>query len=125
MFSVVIMMAKERRREFGIVHAIGMHKNKLALLVFFETIFIGLIGCVIGLVISYIFCLYFYYNPIPLTGEMATLTEQYGMEPYMFFSMKPWLFYSQMIIVFVLSVFISVFSVRSINRLKITKAIRG
>jgi lipoprotein-releasing system permease protein len=125
MFSVVIMMVKERRREFGIVHAIGMQKNKLVLLVFFETILIGLIGCVIGLVISYIFCLYFYYNPIPLTGEMATLSEQYGMEPYMFFSMKPWLFYSQMIIVFVLSVFISVFPVRSINRLKITKAIRG
>jgi lipoprotein-releasing system permease protein len=125
MFSVVIMMVKERKREFGVVHAIGMQKNKLAVVVFFETIFIGLIGCAIGLIISYFFCLYFYYNPIPLTGEMATATEQYGMEPYMFFSMKPWLFYSQMIIVFIISIFISIFPVHNINRLKITKAMRG
>jgi hypothetical protein len=56
---------------------------------------------------------------------MATLTEQYGMEPYMFFSMKPSLFYSQMLIVFVISVFISIFPVHNINRLKITRAMRG
>ena len=125
MFSVVMMMVKERKREFGVVNAIGMQKNKLSVIVFLETILIGIIGCATGLLISYFFCLYFYYNPIPLTGEMATATEQYGMEPYMFFSMKPWLFCSQMIIVFILSVFISVFPVRSISRLKITKAIRG
>ena len=125
MFSVVMMMVKERKREFGIVHAIGMQKYKLSVIVFFETIFIGIIGCAIGLLISYVFCLYFYYNPIPLTGEMASATIQYGMEPYMFFSIKPSLFYSQMIIVFIISVFISIFPVYNISRLKITKAIRG
>lgn len=125
MFSVVLMMVKERNREFGVVHAVGMQKNKLSLVVFFETIFIGLIGCSIGLIISYLFCLYFYHNPIPLTGEMASATEQYGMEPYMFFSMKSSLFYSQMILVFVISVFISIFPIYNISRLKITKAMRS
>ncbi len=125
MFSVVMMMVKERKREFGVVHAIGMQKDKLKVVVFFETIFIGLIGCAIGLMISYFFCLYFYYNPIPLTGEMAKATLQYGMEPYMFFSMKGSLFYSQMILVFIISVFISIFPVYNIGRLKITKAMRG
>jgi lipoprotein-releasing system permease protein len=125
MFSVVMMMVKERKREFGVVHAIGMQKYKLSVIVFFETIFIGIIGCAIGLLISYVFCLYFYYHPIPLTGEMAAATEQYGMEPYMFFSMKASLFYSQMILVFFISVFISIFPVYNIGRLKITKAMRG
>jgi ABC-type antimicrobial peptide transport system permease subunit len=125
MFSVVMMMVKERKREFGVVNAIGMQKNKLSVIVFLETILIGIIGCATGLLISYFFCLYFYYNPIPLTGEMATATEQYGMEPYMFFSMKPWLFYSQMIIVFLISAFISIFPVYNIYRLRITKAMRG
>jgi len=125
MFSVVLMMVKERSREFGVVHAVGMQKIKLSVIVFFETILIGLIGCSIGLIISYVFCLYFYYNPIPLTGEMATATEQYGMEPYMFFSMKSSLFYSQMILVFIISVFISIFPMYNIYRLKITKAMRG
>ncbi len=125
MFSVILMMVKERQREFGVIHAIGMKKEKLSAIVFFETIFIGLIGCAIGLVISYLFCLWFYHHPIPLTGEMATATEQYGMEPYMYFSLKPSLFYSQMILVFFISVFISVFPIYNIHRLKITKALRA
>jgi len=125
MFSVVLMMVKERSREFGVVHAVGMQKTKLAIVVFFETVFIGLIGCAVGLVISYAFCLYFYYNPIPMSGDMATAYEQYGMEPYLFFSLKASLFYSQMILVFLISVFISIFPIWNIHRLKITKAMRA
>ncbi len=125
MFSVVLMMVKERSREFGVVHAVGMQKSKLSIIMFFETIFIGLIGCTIGLVISYIFCYYFYQNPIPLSEEMAKAFEQYGMEPYMFFSLKSSLFYSQMILVFAISVFISIFPIYNISRLKITKAMRS
>jgi lipoprotein-releasing system permease protein len=125
MFGVVLMMVKERSREFGVVHAVGLQKRKLAIIVFFETIFIGLIGCVIGLVISYSFCYYFYLNPIPLAEEMASAMTQYGMEPFMFFSLKPSLFYSQMILVFVISVFISIFPIYNISRLKITKAMRS
>ena len=125
MFSVVIMMVKERSREFGVVHAMGMQKDKLSIIMFFETIFIGLIGTTIGLAISYLFCLYFFYNPIPLSEEMAKASVQYGMEPFMFFSMKSSLFYSQMILVFIISVFISIFPIYNISRLKITKAMRS
>lgn len=125
MFSVVMMMVKERKREFGVIHAVGMKKQKLSVIVFFETILIGLVGCSIGLIISYFFCLYFYYNPLPLNGEMAEAYAQYGMEPYMFFSMKSSLFYNQMILVFIISVFISVFPITNIHRLKITRAMRA
>lgn len=125
MFSVIMMMIKERRREFGVIHAVGMKKRKMAIVVVFETLFIGIIGCSIGLVISYFFCLWFYHNPIPLTGEMATATVQYGMEPYMFFSIQPSLFYNQMVLVFFISLFIAVFPVYNIYRLKITSALRA
>ena len=125
MFSVVMMMVKERKREFGVIHAVGMKKQKLSAIVFLETIMIGLIGCTIGLIVSYIFCLYFYYNPLPLTGEMAEAYAGYGMEPYMFFSLKSSLFYNQMILVFFISVFISIFPITNIYRLKITKAMRA
>ena len=125
MFSVVMMMVKERKREFGVIHAVGMKKQQLSEIVFLETVLIGLIGCAIGLVISYLFCLYFYYNPMPLTGEMAEAYAQYGMEPYMFFSLKSSLFYNQIILVFFISVFISIFPITNIYRLKITKAMRA
>lgn len=125
MFSVIMMMVKERRREFGVIHAVGMKKRKMAIVVLFETLFIGIIGCTIGLMVSYLFCLWFYHNPIPLTGEMASATEQYGMEPYMFFSIQPSLFYNQMILVFFISLFIAIFPVYNIYRLKITSALRA
>jgi len=125
MFSVVIMMVKERSREFGVTHAVGMQKSKLAIVVFIETILIGLIGCTIGLIISYLFCLYFYHNPIPLAEEMVQAMQEYGMEPFMFFSMKPSLFYNQIILVFLISLFISIFPISNISRMKITKAMRG
>lgn len=125
MFSVVLMMVKERSREFGVVHAVGMQKRKLSVILFFETIFIGLIGCTIGIAISYLFCYYFYQNPIPLSEEMAKAYEQYGMEPFMYFSLKLSLFYSQVILVFIISIFISIFPIYNISRLKITKAMRS
>lgn len=125
MFSVVMMMVKERRREFGVVHAVGMSKRKLSVIVFIETVMIGLIGCTAGVVISYFFCLYFYHNPLPLSGEMAEAYATYGMEPYMFFSLKSSLFYNQMILVFFISAFISIFPISNIARLKITKALRA
>ena len=125
MFSVVMMMVKERKREFGVIHAVGMKKQKLSLIVFLETIMIGIIGCMVGLLISYIFCLYFYYNPLPLSAKMAEAYAQYGMEPFMFFSMKSSLFYNQIILVFIISVFISIFPIINIHRLKITKAMRA
>jgi lipoprotein-releasing system permease protein len=125
MFSVIMMMVKERRREFGVIHAVGMKKRKMAIVVLLETLLIGIIGCTIGLVVSYFFCLWFYHNPIPLTGEMATATAQYGMEPYMFFSIQPSLFYNQMILVFFISLFIAIFPVYNIYRLKITAALRA
>jgi lipoprotein-releasing system permease protein len=125
MFSVIMMMVKERRREFGVIHAVGMKKRKMAVVVLFETLFIGIIGCTVGLAVSYLFCLWFYHNPIPLTGEMATATVQYGMEPYMFFSIQPSLFYNQMVLVFFISLFIAIFPVYNIYRLKITSALRG
>ena len=116
MFSVIMMMVKERQREFGVVHAIGMKKSKMSVVVLFESLLIGIIGCAIGLLVSYLFCLWFYHNPIPLTGEMASATEQYGMEPYMFFSLESSIFYSQIILVFLISLSIAVFPLYNIHR---------
>ena len=125
MFSVIMMMVKERQREFGVVHAVGMKKSKMSVVVLFESLLIGITGCSTGLLVSYLFCLWFYHNPIPLTGEMASATEQYGMEPYMFFSLESSIFYSQIILVFLISLLIAIFPLYNIHRLKITSALRS
>ncbi len=126
MFSVVMMMVKERQREFGVIHAVGMRKAKISTVLFIETLLIGVIGSVIGLLISVLIAFYFYHNPIPFSGEqVVSASEKFGMAPFIFFSMKPSLFYNQMILVFSISLTISLFPIYNIHRLKITKAMRS
>jgi ABC-type lipoprotein release transport system permease subunit len=125
MFSVVMMMVKERKREFGVIHAVGMRKTKISTILFLETLLIGLIGSAVGLLFSYLLCLYYFNNPIPFNGELTEATAKFGMEPYLFFSLKPSLFYNQMLLVFSISLFISLFPIYNIHKLKITKAMRG
>ena len=47
-FGTIMMMVAERKREMGVMVAIGMQKTKLASILFFETIYIGLIGVLAG-----------------------------------------------------------------------------
>ena len=47
-FGTIMMMVAERKREMGVMVSIGMQKIKLAGIMFFETIYIGLIGVLVG-----------------------------------------------------------------------------
>ena len=51
-FGTVIMMVSERRRESGIMVAVGMHKKRLSLILFIETILLGVTGVIAGFAFS-------------------------------------------------------------------------
>ncbi len=59
--GTILMMTKERRREFGIMVAVGMRRYKLAIIVFLETLIISIIGILAGIVTSLPIILYFYH----------------------------------------------------------------
>ncbi|MEI7423697.1 MAG: FtsX-like permease family protein [Prolixibacteraceae bacterium] len=123
-FSTMVMMLYERRKEFGIMVAIGMQKNSLSMVVFLEVLLIAFLGTLLGLSVGYGLTSWLYLHPIPLTGEMANTVEEYGFEPFIFFSKNPAIFYLQPITVFCLTVVIYLFPYFSIRRMKIIKAIR-
>ena len=124
-FGTVIMMINERRREMGIVIAIGMQRYKLEAVLFFETILIGIVGVIIGFIISIPLINYFYFNPIPLPAETAEAYEQFGMEAVMFFSRELKVFVRQTIIVFLLTSVISLYPAIKTSKLRLTSAIKG
>jgi ABC-type lipoprotein release transport system permease subunit len=124
-FSTMVMMLYERRREFGIIVAIGMQKNSLSVVVFFEVLMIAMLGTILGLAGGYSLVSYLFMHPIPLTGEMAGTVEEYGFEPFIFFSKNPGIFYWQPITVFCLTLVIYLFPYLSIKRMKILNAIRA
>ena len=82
-FGTVLMMIHERRREFGVMVAIGMKKTRLAITFVCEMFLMGLLGVLSGIVASLPFLYYYHVNPIRLTGDMAKVMEDYGFEPLM------------------------------------------
>jgi len=121
-FGTIMMMISERRREFGVMISIGMQKGKLSVVLFFETLFIGFLGILSGIAVSLPLILFQAQNPIPLTGETAKLMEDFGFEPYMFFSTAPEDFLQQALTVFMLTMIIGIYPVIASLRIKEIKA---
>lgn len=124
-FGTVMMMISERRREFGVMIAIGMHKSKLAMIVTVEMVFIGLLGLVGGIIGSMPVILYYHYHPIRLSGEVAQSIENFGIEPIIPMAWQSDFYMIQTIIVAVIVFLAVLYPIYSITRIKAVKAMRG
>ncbi len=82
-FGTVLMMIHERKREFGVLVAVGMQKTRLAITLVYEMILMGALGVLIGTTISLPFLYYFHVNPIRLYGDVAQMMVDFGFEPIM------------------------------------------
>ena len=102
-----------------------MKKRKLATVLLYETVLIGLVGVAIGFEVSIPIVQFLVNNPIPITGEMAKAYEQFGMEPAIYFDNRPAVFLRQLLIILAISFTVAVYPVNKIIRLKVTKALRG
>jgi len=123
--GTILMMVSERKRELGVMIAIGLQRTKLSVILFFETFFIGVLGALSGLLVSIPICYYYFINPIPLTGDAAKTMIDMGIEPFMYFSMQPDVFYTQAFVVFIITMAISVYPIIKSYTLKLTSALRA
>jgi ABC-type lipoprotein release transport system permease subunit len=123
--GTVIMMTTERRREFAMMVALGMHKGKLAGCVAIELFIMTCIGLLAGLAVSIPIVAWFNYHPIPLSGELATAMTGYGMEAVIPTSATPQLFINQALIVLAITSLTVLYPVSVILKLEINKAIRS
>ncbi|MGD1505663.1 ABC transporter permease [Vibrio harveyi] len=72
--NIMLMSVFERTREFGVLMAVGMQKHKIRLLIVFETLFLGLSGCALGLLGSAIML-----KVLSITGlSLAVMAEGLG-----------------------------------------------
>jgi len=124
-FGTIMMMLAERRREFGILIAIGLRRSKLSKILLIETLLISAIGTVAGFLLSIPIISIFHNNPIPLQGDMAAVMEDFGFEPIIFFSNNLDIFYTQALVIFIVSVIIFLFPLLSISKLNVINAIKG
>jgi len=87
-FSTILMMTMEKRRQYAIMVAIGMERRKLVWVSIFETFIISAIGIVIGLMLASPVIYYLHFHPIPITGDMAKMYLEFNIEPILPFSIK-------------------------------------
>jgi ABC-type lipoprotein release transport system permease subunit len=123
-FGTIMMMTVERRKEFGVLIAVGMQKRLLVRVLLLETIMIGLVGSLTGILVSIPVNWYFTLHPIPFTGQAAETMMQMGFDPVMEFSMAPSVFYNQALTILAITLIIGCYPVMAVYRLKVNKALK-
>lgn len=123
--GTLLMMLSERNREFGVLVSIGMKRNKLAVMVWLETMLIVIAGAVIGIIgvlpISYYFNIY----PIKMGKDVEKMMEEYGIEAALKFSVEPAVFIQQAVIICLIATFISIYPFIKLLHLNAIKSMRS
>lgn len=123
--GTLIMMIAERRKEFGILVGIGMRKWRLAITFLMEIIILSIIGALVGILGAFPVCAYFYANPIRFGEGMAEMIEEYGMEAILQTSLDPIIYIQQAIIVFVISLVVTMYPFFKISQLNVMNYLRS
>lgn len=125
-FGTILMMVKEREHEFGILLSIGMSRAFLAFSTWVEILLMALIGVVFGMLAALPLVHYFKVNPIDFSeyGEMAESYEKWGFDPIFPTVMDASLFYSQAIIMAIITSLLALFAIWKIFKLKPVEAMR-
>ncbi len=124
-FGTVLMMTAERRREFGVLVAIGMQKNKLSVVVTMELIMMGFLGIISGIVASLPVIFYGYSHPIRFHGEMAKMYEDYGMEAVMPFLLPDMYVLWQSLVVAIIVFIALIYPLRKIRKMKVVNSLKA
>lgn len=124
MFGTFMMMTAERMYEFGVMMSVGMKRKIMQLIIIIEMGLMSLIGVLAGVGISLPILIYYYYNPVFMTGEAAEAIEKFGVEAAYFFSLDPTLFYNQAWAVFFMATILGFYPIYVIQRLKPVEAMR-
>ena len=123
-FSTILMMTIERKKQFAVMISIGMQRRKLISVSIIETLIITLIGIIIGLIIITPVLVYLHLNPITFSGGMAKMYEEFNIEPILPFSIKAHIFSIQIFIVLGLSLLSALYPLIYISKFNILKAFR-
>jgi len=125
LFGVIMMMALEREKEWGILNALGMKKIHMIIVSGFESIFITILGTIAGITGAFPIAWYLHRNPIRVTNEeIAKSWEQLGLEPVYTFSDNPEIFLYQALIVFIIALVCLSYPILFLGRLDIINAMK-
>lgn len=89
--NTIQMAVLERKREFGVLLALGLRPSAIFRIVYLESLMLACVGLAAGLAIGLPLVLWFQGHPVHLGGqEMQAAFELFGAEPVMTWKLKPW-----------------------------------
>lgn len=122
--NTMLMAILERRRELGMLMAIGMNKTKLFSMVVIETIFLSLISGPLGLFVAYLSVEYFKVNGMDFSSVAAGL-EDVGYSTIVYFEMDPEFYFGTLIMVVATAILSSLYPAYKALQLNPVESIRG
>lgn len=123
-FSTLLMMLVERQREFGMLIALGMRKERIAMMTLAESLMLTMSGALIGVLVSLPVTWYFTNYPIRFGGAFAKAFEKFGFEAIFPATMAPSVFLNQTVLVMILGVLLALYPAWRVLRIKPVEAMK-
>ncbi len=122
-FGTLMMMINERRREFGVMLALGMKKRRLMGMIGIETLIMTVMSIILGCLASVPIIYYYTVHPPRFSGEMARAIENFGVEPVLPFLLESSIFINQAWTVLLLTAVAAAYPLYTIIKLKVVEAL--
>ena len=106
--GTLLMMVKERMREFSMLIALGMHKLQIGITLIIECVLMSLIGALAGVILSFPVTLALKNHPVTLKGASSEVYEMMNFEAVITADVDPIIMLDQTIVVAVISLLLSV-----------------
>jgi len=123
-FGVVLVSVMERLREFAILQAIGTPFKMVAEIIFLESLFIGMVGFILGCILGGGTLYYFYIYGLDLSSFSDALDE-FGMDAVTYAVIKPSYFVTGFFAVFIAVVFSVILPLHLLKKSKPIEVING
>jgi ABC-type lipoprotein release transport system permease subunit len=123
-FSTLLIMMSERKKENGMLLALGMSKYRLQLILSIESIMTVMIGSIAGLIIISPLIFYLKHHPLRISGRVAEAYKRFGFEPIFPTSSDASIFFKQTMIVFIIGIVLSIYPIITISKMNALRAMK-
>jgi len=122
--NTLMMSILERKRELGVLLAVGMPKSSIRTMIVLESIIYGLIGAPIGIFLGYLTMLYYGHFGLDLSS-FAQGMEAFGYDPIIYLSVEPKYYFIYGVFILVATIIGGLYPSRIATKLNPIDAIRS
>ena len=121
--NTMLMIVFERTRELGMLMAVGMSKSRVFRMIMLETIFLTVIGGVVGMILSFTLVSFFHQHGIDLSAFSKGLGA-YGIDPKIYPYISREFYINLTVMILCTGILSAVMPARKALKLKPVEAIR-